>query len=173
MLIHISLVSGPLLLPVLQHLVGTIVAWYAGYAATGVTSRTAHEQVVNWCSVVGVARNGPPVPHLAGLDQAAREITPGDAIGAFEVLLRKDDLVHDRAAEVWSKLRNLVDCTLGHHMTEFFKFALWYIIGEVVRENGTGVIARRRQAGIHDAGESAVADRIVRDLAIAILLPAP
>ncbi len=135
------------------------------------TGRTAHIEVLNWCSVIGVARNRPPIPHLAGLDEPGAEIPRCSIKRAFEVLLREDDLVHDCAAEIWSILRNLVYHPLGHHIAEFLDFALRYIIGEVVSENGTGVIARRRQAGIPDAGESAVGDRIVRDLAIAVLLP--
>ena len=136
------------------------------------TGSTAHEQVLNWRSVVGVARNRPPIPHLAGLDEPGREIPLCGIKRAFEVLLREDHFVHDRAAEVGSILRNLVYHPLGHHIAEFLDFTLRYIIGEVVSENGAGVITRRRQAGIHDTGESAVADRIVRDLAIAVLLPA-
>ena len=136
------------------------------------TGSTAHEQVLNRCGVIGIARNRPPIPHLAGLDETAAEIPRCSIERAFEVLLREDHLVHDRAAEVWSILRNLVYHALGHHIAEFLDFTLRYVIGEVVSENGAGVITRWSQAGIPDAGESAVADRIVRDLAFAVLLPA-
>ena len=136
------------------------------------TGGTAHVEVLNRRSVVGVARNRPSAPHLAGLDKAAAEIPRCSIERAFEVLLREDYLVHDRAAEVGSILCNLVYHSLGHHIAEFLDFTLRYVIGEVMSENGAGVITRRRQAGIHDAGESAVGDRIVRDLAIAVLLPA-
>jgi hypothetical protein len=101
-----------------------------------------HVEVLERGLVVRPARDRPIAEHLAGVEQAQREVSLGGAEGLLEVLLREDHLIHDQVSEVGHDLLDL-----GQHPLHIEVLHLVVLAGRNVR---------REVVGEHRAGMGAV-----------------
>ena len=121
-------------------------------AAAGMSGGTAHIEVVDWGAVIGPAGDGAEEEKLLEGEFTLEDIALRQAEFALEIERGEDLAADDDFFDVGGVLGDGVDYRVAEGFFVIVPGALREFVWSVLHEAGEDVLARRRDAGVGEAG---------------------